>query len=348
MPMARALGLCRELRVVPPRMRHYAEASRRFFGILDRYSPLVEGLSLDEAFLDVTGMERLMGDGPRIGRRIKAAVRDELALVVSVGVAASKFVAKIASDLSKPDGLLVVPAGHERAFLDPLPVGRLWGVGRVTEEELRKIGLGTIGAVARTDPEVLVRRLGEASGSHLWQLARGLDERPVIPDRAPVSVGHEETFDEDLREREPLVRHLLDQADRVAHRVRLLGLRARAITLKIKYADHRRTTRRTTLDRATADQRTIGEVAVRLLARVEDVEARGVRLSGLSLLELVGADEPEQLELIAGASSTPASQRRPEALGEALDRISARFGEGTLRRAVHLESPEGRPPRRRR
>jgi DNA polymerase-4 len=331
MPMGEALRLCPHAVVIAPRMRHYAAESARFFDVLHRYSPLVEGLSLDEAFLDVTGEERLFGDGATIARRVKADVRAELGLVASVGVAPSKFVAKVASDLRKPDGLVVVAPDEEASFLAPLPVGRLWGVGRVTEAELQNLGLTTIGAVARAGTEVLRPRLGPALAVHLAELAAGRDDRPVVPDRAPVSIGHEDTFERDLRDRETLEAHLLEQADRVCARLRRRGLACTIVTVKVKYADFKRTSRRATLAAATADGRIVGAQAVELLRAVGDVERRGVRLTGIAASGLVERGGTRQLGF------DEAERARGERLGDAIDRIAARFGAGALRRAVVLD-----------
>ncbi len=334
MPMAVALRQCPHAIVIRPRFDAYQAASGEFFAILGEYSPLVEGLSLDEAFLDVTGAERLFGDGPTIAATIRARVRRELRLTVSAGVAPSKFVAKIASDLRKPDGLVVVEPGQERAFLHPLPVWRLWGVGKVTEEELRGIGLLTIGDVDRFGVERLARRIGTEHARHLAALAAGLDERVVEPDRAPVSVGHEDTFMDDLRARPPLEVHLLDQADRVCARLREQQVRARVITLKVKYADHSRTSRRRTLPRATSDGRVVAEVARALLADVPDIERRGVRLTGVSASGLEAENAPRQLGFDEDVAA------RGEALGRAIDQITARFGARSVQRAVLVGDPD--------
>jgi DNA polymerase IV len=328
MPMVRALAACPRAVVIPPRMHHYADVSEQFFAILRRFTPLVEGLSLDEAFLDVTGERRLFGDGPTIARAIKQAVRDELALVASVGVATCKFAAKIASDVGKPDGLVVVD--ELTAFLHPLPVGRLWGVGQVTEAELRALGIATIGDVARADGDMLARRLGRDTAEHLRALARGDDPRDVVPDRMPVSIGHEDTFDSDCRAREQLAKHLLDQADRACARLRAHGFRARTVTVKVKYADHVRVSRRETLPRATSDARVVGRVTARLLAAVPDVERRGVRLTGVSLSGLTAAGAPRQLVL------DEREAERGEQLGATLDRIAGKFGRAAVQRAVLL------------
>jgi DNA polymerase-4 len=334
MSMVEAVRLCPQAIVLPVRMGHYAAESARFFAILDRYSPLVEGLSLDEAFLDVSGEERLFGDGPSIARTIKDAVRAELQLVASVGVAPTKFVAKIASDLDKPDGLRVVPDGGVIEFLHALPVSRLWGVGRVTGETLAALNLRTIGDVARAGEEVLKLKLGSVLARHLALLAEGIDDRDVVPDRMPQSVGHEDTFDRDHHDRSQLEPTLYDQADRACRRLRELGLRARTVTLKVKYADHRRTSRRVTLERATCDGRVVGPELVALLAQVPEIERRGVRLTGVSLSALEDRDGARQLFL------DEESRVRSERLGDALDRIAGKFGVKAVTRAINLDEEE--------
>ncbi len=241
MPMAIALRLCPQAIVVKIHMDRYAEASRQFFAILADYSPAVEALSFDEAFLDLTGTERLFGPPRQVATLIKARVRAELSLVASVGVAPIKMAAKIASDIDKPDGLRVVEPADLLGFMHPLPVGRLYGVGAVTLESLRAIGLHTIGDVARYPEASLCARLGAGTGRELASLARGEDWRPVESERAPVSIGHQETFDDDLWERGDLEIVLLHQIDRVAERLRRAGLRATVVAVVIKHdlADRR-------------------------------------------------------------------------------------------------------------
>ncbi len=330
MSMVEAMQLCPRGVVITPRMGHYAGVSGEFFSILGEYTPLVEGLSLDEAFLDVTASRALFGDGLAIARAIKARVRAELGLVVSVGIAPVKFAAKIASDLRKPDGLVIVPDGGVREFLAPLPIWRLWGVGKVTEQTLRGIGLATIGDVAAAGERVLAARVGADGAAHLCSLARGEDTRHVEPERAPVSLGSEDTFEKDVRDRGALIEELLAQGDRVCARLREHGLRARTVTIKIKYGDHELVTRRTTLPRATVDGRVVGRVAGELLALVPNVEQRGVRLTGVSLSGLAARDGARQL----GFDEKEAA--RGERLGDTLDRIAARFGDGMVKRAVHV------------
>ena len=342
MPIARAQALCPEGVLVTPRMGHYAEVSAAFFAILERYSPLVEGLSLDEAFLDVTGEERLFGDGEALARRIKAEVRAELELVVSAGVAPCKLVAKIASDLRKPDGLVVVRAGEVVAFLAALPLKRLWGVGEVTERALHGLGLETLGDLVRAGEAALAPRLGRDSARRLIALARGEDDRAVEPERAAVSIGQEDTFEQDIRDRAVLGRALLAQADRACARLREQRLRAHVVTIKVKYADHTLITRRTTLARATTDERVVGATALRLLAEAPAIERRGVRLTGVSLSGLEDRQGARQL------SFDEADAERGERLGDVRDRIAGRFGDDALRRAVHLEDDDSTPARRRR
>ena len=332
MPMAEALRRCPLAIVVQHHMDRYAEASRRFFAILGDYSPEVEGLSLDEAFLDVTGSLRLLGDGPTIARLITQRVQGELALVASVGVAPIKLAAKIASDIDKPDGLRVVPPEGLLAFLHPLPMTRLWGVGEATRTVLASMGLATIGDVARYPEGALVARLGAVTGHHLAALARGEDARQVEPESAPVSIGHQETFEDDIDDKGELAVILLDQADRVAHRLREAGLRARSVVLIVKYDDFRQITRRTALASASSDGNVLAHTAIDLLAKVEIEARRGarVRLCGISATSLEARDAPRQLGF------DEANRLKGERLGDTLDRLTAKFGKATVRRAVHL------------
>jgi DNA polymerase-4 len=337
MPMAVALRLCPRAVVVRHRMDRYAEASRLFFAILGEFSPDVEGLSLDEAFLDLTGSERLLGDGATVGRAIKDRVRRELSLVASVGVAPIKFAAKIASDIDKPDGLRVVAPDQVLGFLHPLPVGRLWGVGEVTRDKLLALGLRTIADVAAYPEATLVARLGVETGHHLAALARGEDPRPVYAAEDPVSVGHQETFDDDLDDRGDIAVVLLHQADRVAARLRRAGLRAAVVVLIVKYDDFRQITRRTTLDDPTSDGRVIARAAIELLGGVPVESHKGarVRLAGISTTARQRRDAPRQLGF------AEADRARGERLGDVLDRLEDKFGAGTVKRAVHVDDEHG-------
>jgi DNA polymerase-4 len=319
MPMARALRLCPDLLVVPPRFDRYSEVSEEVFHIFHAFTPEVEGLSLDEAFLDVTRSVALHGAPVEQARRIKDRIRDELGLTASVGVAEVKFAAKIASDLRKPDGLVVVPEGGVREFLAPLPVSRLWGVGPKTEEVLLRHGLRRIGDVAAAERAQLERELGSL-GPWLHDLANGVDDRAVEPDREAKSVGAEETFEEDLRG-DDLLPFIHGQALRVASRLRRAGLRARSVHLKVKFADFRITTRQETLAEPTDDGGQIYAVARRLLGKVDD---RPARLTGVHAGDLAARPQLGLFDQVQ-----PATQKRAR-LNASLDRIADRFGPGAV------------------
>ena len=290
MPTSRAHRLCPQAIFLPPRMDRYAEVSDRVFEVFHRYTPLVEGLSIDEAFLDVGASASLFGSGEVIARRIKGDVKDELRLNVSAGVAESKFVAKIASDLHKPNALVVVPPGTSRAFLAALPIERMWGVGAKTAPKLRALGFATLGDLADAEVDRLERVLG-SWGASVRALARGDDTRPVVPDREAKSIGAEETHEQDLTTREEISRALLAHAQRIAQRMTRAGVAARTVTVKLKLADFTLLTRQTTLDEAAADTLAIHVAACDLLSKFPLKPGAPVRLTGLSLsgLEMRGA-----------------------------------------------------------
>lgn len=331
MPMAEAIRRCPHAIIVRHNMERYAEASAAFFKILDDYSPSVEGLSFDEAFVDLTGTERLLGPPRDVAVGIKARVLREIGLVVSAGVAPNKFVAKIASDIDKPDGLRVVTAENLLAFLHPLPLTRLWGVGDVTAATLQQLGLQTIGDVARYPESTLIARLGASAGRHIAALARGEDARVVEAQEIPESVGHQETFDEDIDDSADLIPTLLDQADRIATRLRRMELQATTVVLIIKYDDFRQITRRVGVP-ATSDSQRIIAAALRLLQQVPISGARGasVRLCGISTTNLVSKHAPKQLMF------DQADTERGERLGATLDKVEDKFGSDIVKRAISL------------
>ncbi len=353
MPVATARRLCPAGVFLPVRMSRYREVSDRVFAIFRRFTPLVEPVSIDEAFLDVTASVRLFGAPEAIARAIKAAVREETGLTVSAGVAPSKLVAKIASDLRKPDGLTVVRRDKVREFLAPLPVGKLWGVGDVTREALRRMGVTTIGDLARVAPEALRARYGE-NGLHLHRLANGIDDRAVETERAAKSIGHEDTYDADIREPAAIRRQLLGLADRVAARLRRHGVKGGTVTLKVKYADFTTITRAVTLPRPTDDGGMLYRAVVPLLAKTE-AGRRPVRLLGISVSRLA-ADEAaseeswDQMPLFgrksgrapdaARAAHRGADAARAARLNEAVDRIRERFGRKGIGRATLLEGED--------
>jgi DNA polymerase-4 len=336
MPMAEALRRCPDAVVVPARHDRYADASAEVFAILRRYTPLVEGLSVDEAFLDVTASRALFGDGEAIARRIKAEIRAELDLTASAGVAPCKFAAKIASDLDKPDGLVLVP-DDVAAFLAPLPIERMWGVGPKTAPRLREAGLATIGDLAAAGAGVLEAILGEAGAAHVRPLAQGIDTREVDPARAALSIGAEETFEHDLRKRRALEVRLLDLATRVARRLLRAGLVSRSITLKMKYADFRLRTRSAKLPRAIADAASIHRTVKALLDRLPPGP---VRLLGISAADLAPAPAHEAPALFADMDAD--RLRRLEGVVLA---VGDRFGAHGLVRAALLEEGSPRDPR---
>jgi DNA polymerase-4 len=331
--MAVARRLCPQAVIVPPRMGAYAADSEKFRAILDDYTPLVEPLSIDEAFLDVGGSERLLGDAATIAQAIRGRVRGELGLTASVGAAAIKFVAKIASDLCKPDGFLLVPASETLAFLEPLPLERIFGVGPKTAEQLRGLGLRTLADVARHPIDALAARVGATHAVALQALARGEDPRVVVPDRGAVSVGAEETFARDLIDGPELRRHVTGQAERVASRLRKSGQLAGVVVLKLKDTAFHLSTRRRTLEAPSSDGRVIAKVALALL-EAEPVGPPGVRLSGVSVTSLRPVDAPRQLTL------DEPERQKGERLGATIDRIRDRFGSGAVARAELISEDE--------
>ncbi|MEX0718291.1 MAG: DNA polymerase IV [Planctomycetaceae bacterium] len=345
MSTAQALRLCPQAIVLPVRMEHYAAVSERIRGIFFRYTPLVEPLSLDEAFLDVAGSEKLFGSLVEIARRIKREIREEVGLVASVGVAPNKFLAKIASDLEKPDALVVVKPDQVQEFLDPLPVGRLWGVGRVTGGVFETMGVRTIGALRRLDPQVLHRHFGR-QGEHLWQLAHGIDERPVVPDREAQSVSHETTFPVDISDHEVLRAWILELTEHVGRRLRRNGLRGRTVQLKLRFADFRTLTRAHTLPQPTDITREICEAAAELLERALP-ERLAIRLLGVGVS---GFENREQVQQSLFADEDRQKRGRLDAVA---DEIRAKFGatglgrgSGLLHEAKHRPEPRPNDERR--
>jgi DNA polymerase-4 len=332
--MARARRLCPQAVVLPPRFDAYAEVSARVQEIFRCFTPLVEPIALDEAFLDVTGSERLLGPGPEIGAAIRARIRAETGLAASVGIAASKLVAKLASEEAKPDGLLVVEPGTELAFLHPLPAGRLWGVGPATLRRLARFGVQTVGDLAALPEATLVDALGRAAGHALHELAQGRDERRVEPDREAKSIGQEETFPRDVHDREELNREARRMAERVGARLRDKGLAGRTVTLKLRYPDFRTITRSATVPEPVAASAEIAGLALGLLDRVE--VGAGIRLLGVSVRNLTPAPAHQEALPLDDGDASPAS-RTTESVQRAIDAVRARFGDAAVGTAGLLE-----------
>lgn len=324
MPMAHAVRLCPNGNFLPVRMARYQEISDRIFSIYHRFTPLVEPLSLDEAFLDVTGSATLFGEAADLAGKIRKIVFRETGLTVSAGVASSKLVAKIASDCNKPDGLTTVPAGRENEFLAPLAIGKLWGVGKTSRNNLKMLGVQTIGDLRRLSKDLLERRFGKHGGS-LYLAARGIDNRPVQPARASKSIGQEETFMNDLLDPADIHRQLLDLADKVARRLRRHGATGRTITLKVTYSDFVKITRSKTLATPTDDGQEIFHNSKQLLGKTA-AGNRPVRLLGISLSQLQGAEEGYQIPLFA--EHTDMMKRRQ--INRAIDTIQTRFGQTAI------------------
>jgi DNA polymerase-4 len=345
MPSAQARRLCPHAVFVPGRYDRYTGYSERIHEIFESYTPLVEGIALDEAFLDVTGARRLFGNGENVAQQIRRRVRDEIGLSASVGVAATKFVAKLASEAAKPTalpagitpgrGVVVVTPGEELAFLHPMPVNALWGVGPATWTRLRRLGVTTIGELARVPVQTLEGAVGRSHGRHLHELAWGRDPRPVEADREIKSVSHEETYAFDLADRDRLHHEVVRMADAVAARLRAAGLAGRTVTLKVRYGDFRTITRSQTVPTPIDDGFAIAGLGSALLDQVEPGE--GVRLLGVSISNLIHG-EARQLSLMLDGDG-----ERPT---RALDEVRARFGENALGPAVLLDGNTLRVKRR--
>ncbi len=333
MPMAAAVRLCRDLVILPGNMAKYRQASDILRQVLHEFSPLVEPLSLDEAFLDLTGSQR-RGSPHGIGQEIRRRIVEELAITASVGIAGSKFVAKLASDHVKPDGLTVVPPGEAAAFVQSLPLERLWGVGPSTLAALRRAGITSITELARASEPRLRRDLGKGA-AQLIRLAQGIDERPVVPAAPPKSISHEVTFAHDVADDGVLAGVLLALAEKVARRSRRCSLAGRTVVLKVRTADFRTTTRNRTLRAPTQDATVLYEVVRDLLARL-DRGAQPIRLLGVGIGGLV---ECTQLELGLSADAQGSRRRSQEklvSLQEAEDAIVRKFGKSALARARTL------------
>ncbi|MFC1818363.1 DNA polymerase IV [Thermodesulfobacteriota bacterium] len=320
MPIAQAMKLCPHGFFLPVRMKRYKEISSQVFRIFQKYTPLVEPLSLDEAFLDVTGSAKLFGTAEDIAKRIRKEVFQETGLTISAGVAASKLVAKIASDLNKPDGLTIVPFGREAEFLAPLPIRRLWGVGKKTQETLSLLGVHSFGDIASLPEKLLEQKFGK-HGISLRRKALGLDNRDVETEHETKSVGHEFTFDTDLVELETIRRELLELAVMLAKRLRRYQLQGKTITLKVKYHDFKQITRSSTIKHHSADSKCIYEKTLQLLKKT-DAGQEPIRLLGISVSGLRMENGSKQQFLFQGMQTG----RKRQEINKALDEIQEKYG----------------------
>jgi len=331
---SRALRMCPDAVVVSPRMSAYSEASKALFEVFDDTSALVEGLSIDEAFLDVGGLWRQSGSPKDIAVRLRREVRDRVGLPISVGVARTKFLAKVASGVAKPDGLLVVPPDRELAFLHPLPVEKLWGVGVVTSGKLRREGITTVAQVAKLGERTLVRMLGRASGRQLHALSHNRDPRPVQRGRRRRSMGAQRSIGRRPKSAASVDAVLVSLVDRLSRRLRGAHRVCRTVVLRLRFDDLSRATRSRTLSEATAQTETILEVARTLMKEATPlIHSQGLTLVGVSLTNLSN-DDAIQLAL-------PFDRHQLEALDVALDSLRDRFGTAAITRAVHLGRSQG-------
>ena len=329
-----ARRLCPRAVVVPPRMAAYAEASTAVYAVFEDTTPLVEGLSIDEAFLDVRGLERISGTPAEIAVRLRREVRERVGLPITVGVARTKFLAKVASGVAKPDGLLLVPPDGELEFLHPLPVERLWGVGPVTAGKLRERGITTVGQVALFPEGALVGMLGRASGRHLHALAHNLDPRPVTVGRRRRSIGSQRALGRSRRSHDEIDTALVGLVDRVTRRLRAAHRVGRTVVLRLRFGDFSRATRSHTLPQATAQTEAILSTARGLLATATPlIERQGLTLVGISISQL---DDDRAVQL-----GLPLDAHSGLELDAALDEVRARFGANAITRGVLLGRDQG-------
>lgn len=323
-PIAKAIRLCPHGIFLPVKMSRYKEVSEKVFDIFYRFTPLVEPLSIDEAFLDVTGSIRLFGQPEDIAKKIKQIIFSEIGLTISAGIAPSKFVAKIASDIDKPDGLTVVRADDVRCFLDPLPVKKMWGVGKVSQQILSQLNIQTFNDLRQTPVKILEKKFGK-QGAKIHLLAMGIDDRDVIPEHDVKSIGHELTFSQDIISLDVAQKELLALSNKVARRMRYKKVKGRTITLKVKYSDFVQITRSITLHKSTDDGSEIYSVACRLLEDTE-ITQKPIRLLGVSLSQLSFLRIGTQLSLF---DQDPPSQKR-ERLNIVLDSLYEKYGDKSV------------------
>ena len=330
MPVGRAQRMAPHAIFVPPNHHRYSEISRGIMEIFGSYTPLVEPISLDEAFLDVTGSRKLIGDGPEIAKRIRSDVYAQAGITCSVGIATTKFIAKLASQKCKPNGVLEIDPAKVLEFLHPLPVSAVWGVGPKTNEELLRLGLRTVGEIANTPRQTLIRALGEANGMHLYELAWGRDYRPVTPDEPDKSISAAETFSRDLEDQEEILRELLRLTEKASGRLRARQMAAQTISVKVRFADFKTISRSKTVTLPIDGMQECYEVAKKLYLALKLDRAR-IRLIGIGLENLVDSSgSPVQLELGERESGWREATR-------AMDRAKARFGDSSVRPARLFE-----------
>lgn len=338
MPSRLAYQKCPNAIFVPGNMARYKEVSRQVMRIFGAYTPLVQPLSIDEAFLDVTGAQRLFGDGKTIAEKIRRDIREQTGLTASVGVAPNLFLAKIASDMNKPNGITVVPSGQEaiEEFLAPLPIGRMWGVGKVTQKTLLSLGIDTIGKLQTCAHPILEKAVGTSAAQAFVQLAHGIDSRSIVLESEEKSISNETTFPSDLLDRTELEATYKRLIEKVASRLRKTNLFATTVHLKLRWSDFSTITRQARLIPPAADDISLREAAMELLA--ENLQNRPVRLIGFGVSGLTASDQPLQLNLFEPPDTVRRDKR--QRLSQATDHIKKKFGNKSLRRASDLDKPQ--------
>jgi len=335
MPTARALRLCPDIRIIPPRSSLYQAVAAEIRAIFGRYTPVFEPLSLDEAFLDARGSERLYGPSEEIGRRIKQDIQDQLQLVASVGVAPNKFLAKLASDQDKPDGFTVIRPEEIQTFLDPLPVGRIWGIGKAAQYRLNQSGIYTVKELRQTSEQYLEQAFGK-TGLRLWALSHGVDNRPVVTDSESKSVSHETTFDTDISDFSSLASVALNLTEGVCFRLRQAGLSARTVNLKVRYHDFSTVTRSQSMESPSATTLEIWRRAEQLLAELLQGKRFSVRLIGVGVSNFGHKAVPQRQSdlFLSGAADTnrEIEKNRQQKLDSLSDQITQKYGGKTIRR----------------
>jgi len=332
MSARRAKQLCPHAVFIRPRIDHYAAVSQQIRQILEEFTPLIEPLSLDEAFLDVTGSESLLGSAVEIGQQIRMRVQKRLHLTASIGVAPNKFLAKIASDLEKPNGFVVVASDQIQSFLDPLPVGRIWGVGKVTAQTFKRFAITTIGQLRQLSRESLNDLFG-SSGEHYWQLSHGIDNRPVVTDREAKSISNETTFSEDIRDIEDAKAWLITLVEQVARRLRNHDRTGKTIDLKIRFSDFKTLTRSLTLSTSTNITSELLEAGIELLCNRLPKDHLPIRLIGFGVSQL------DQLGMVQLQLFDEAEREQQRSLDKVADQIAKKFGKHALHRAAGIKKP---------
>ncbi len=328
MPISQAYRRCPLAIFVRPRMDRYIQCSRELFALLDEFSPKVEPISIDEAFLDITGCTRLLGTPEEIAKKIKARIRERLKLTASIGIAPNKFVAKIASDLEKPDGLVIVPGDKVLEFLHPLPIGKMWGVGKKSEAKLKAMGIHTIGDLARMSQDAVIKKFGK-NGLHFWLLANGIDDREVEADHGVKSVSLENTFDQDVADEACIRDTILSLADNVSRILRQKGLKGKTVTLKIRLEDFSTFTRSHSYGSFFDSSQIIGQTSLDLYQKFERGKKK-VRLLGIAVSNLNTQGE-EQLGLF------DESKPQPEKIDQVIDLVQNKFGPDLIKKASLMD-----------